>query len=108
MAGNEVRHSVLQSVADSLDSPRGDGVDADRRVRHLAAAAIEPDDAVAAELESAAERARLRGRYAASAAAHERAARLTGESVLRDQRLAAVSEAASDAGHHVSRANDRR
>ena len=69
---------------------------ADRRAWHLAAAAVGFDDAAADAMEAAALRADRRGGYAASAAAHERAARLTADPVLRGQRLAAAAMSARD------------
>ena len=69
---------------------------ADRRAWHLASAAGGFDDDVADAMEAAALRADRRGGYAASAAAHERAARLTADPVVRGQRLAAAAMGARD------------
>lgn len=71
---------------------------ADRRAWHRAAAAVGFDEAAAEAMEEAAERAERRGGYAAAAAAHERAARLTGDALLRGKRLAAAAMSARDSG----------
>src|SRR5918996_178565 len=75
-----------------------DEADADRRAWHLAAATVEPDEAVVRELEEAAERARDRSGFEAACAAMERAAQLTTESESRARRLAAAAENAWQAG----------
>ncbi|MFG1929736.1 AAA family ATPase [Mycobacterium sp. NPDC048908] len=72
--------------------------DDDRRAWHLAAAAAGFDDEAADALEAAALRADRRGGYAASAAAHERAARLTADRSLRGDRLTAAAMSARDSG----------
>ena len=63
------------------------GADADRRAWHLAASVDEPDDAVVAELDGAAERAAGRGGQEAASAAWERAAELSVEPEGRARRL---------------------
>ncbi|MEU7576463.1 LuxR family transcriptional regulator [Streptomyces sp. NPDC041068] len=68
----------------------------DRRAWHLAAATTEPDEYVAAVLEETSEHARARGGY--TAAACERAARLSPDSRDRARRLALAAHAAAAAG----------
>ncbi|WP_431896807.1 AAA family ATPase [Nonomuraea sp. bgisy101] len=72
--------------------------DQERRVWHLAAAATEPDERLAADLESSAEGFRARTGHAAAAAALERAAALTPDEADSTRRLAAAAEAAIDSG----------
>ncbi len=79
------------------EAPRADA-DADRRAWHLAAATTAPDEAVAAELERAAERAWHRGGAMAVSAAYERAGRLSADRELKARRIARASHAAFDAG----------
>jgi tetratricopeptide (TPR) repeat protein len=84
------RITAHRALADALPE------NADRRAWHLAAAAGGFDDEAAEAMEAAALRADRRGGYAASAAAHERAARLTADPVVRGQRLAAAAMGARD------------
>jgi DNA-binding CsgD family transcriptional regulator len=86
------RIAVHRALADALPQY------ADRRAWHLSAAAAGFDDEAADAMEAAAIRADRRGGYAASAAAHERAARLTADPALRGQRLAAAAHSARDSG----------
>ena len=69
-AGPERRLAAHAAVADVL------GDRDDRRVWHLAAATLGPDETIAAELDRAASRAERRGAVALAAAAMERAAEL--------------------------------
>ncbi|GAA3612158.1 LuxR family transcriptional regulator [Nonomuraea rosea] len=86
------------ALADALDGATGGSGDADARAWHLAAACTQPDEAVAAELEHAAERARRRSGHAATTAAYQRAAQLTPDPRHQVRRLISAAEAAMDAG----------
>jgi DNA-binding CsgD family transcriptional regulator len=68
------------------------------RALHLAAAASEPDEALAAELEEAASAGTRRGAFASAAGALERSAELSTDSRARVQRLIASAQANLDAG----------
>src|SRR5262249_21808548 len=93
-AGFAQRERAHRSLAYVLTGER----DADRRAWHLAAATVGPDDAVAAELEETAERARARGGYDAAAAALARAADLTTKREEQGRRLVRAAQAAALAG----------
>jgi DNA-binding CsgD family transcriptional regulator len=70
----------------------------DRRVWHHALATLTADENVAAALEAAARRSRLRGGHASAATAFERAAELSGAEPSRSRRLGQAAEAAWAAG----------
>jgi DNA-binding CsgD family transcriptional regulator len=72
--------------------------DPERRVAHRAAAALGADDALADELESAAERAQRRGAPLAAAVAFERSAAFTVDSTRRVERLLTGAETAFELG----------
>jgi DNA-binding CsgD family transcriptional regulator len=88
------RREVHAALAESIS--RGD--DEDRRAWHRANAAAGPDEAVAAELEASAGRARGRGGLSAASAFLERAVALTPDPERRAQRALAAARAAHGAG----------
>jgi DNA-binding CsgD family transcriptional regulator len=84
-------HRVIADVSDPL-------LDPDRRAWHLAEAAGQPDEDIAAELVQSAGRARARGGVAAAAAFLERATILTIDPVQRAQRALDAAAAKVAAG----------
>ena len=83
------RQHVHRALADATDPQ----LDPDRRAWHRAHAAAQPDEAVAGDLESSAERAKSRGGVAAAAAFLERAAVLTVDPERRSKRALAAAKA---------------
>ncbi|GAA0360342.1 AAA family ATPase [Actinoallomurus spadix] len=86
------RREVHLALADALAG------NPDRRAWHLAAAALAPDETIAAALEATADRARRRGGYRVAAAALERAARLSPDPHRQAGRLLEACDLAMHAG----------
>jgi hypothetical protein len=90
----ELRRTVHTAIAAHIDP----ATDPDRRAQHLAAAAREPDESLAAELEQAAARAGKRGGYSAESSFLLLAAQLTPVVEDRARRMLRAATAAFDAG----------
>jgi DNA-binding CsgD family transcriptional regulator len=90
----EQRRAAHAAVAGTLVGDAHAG----RRAWHEGAAALAPDESIAAALERAADEARERGGYRAAAVALERAAHLTPESAPRARRLHLAAVSAFNAG----------
>ncbi len=107
--GFRFRHPLVRSAVHQAASGEGRrrahaalartlAADPDRAVWHRAAAARVPHEAVAAELDAAADRARLRGGLDVAFAALERAAALTADPGRRASRLARAGDLAYQLG----------
>ncbi|GAA1376284.1 helix-turn-helix transcriptional regulator [Catellatospora chokoriensis] len=93
-ASAQDRRAAHRALAEATE-PR---LDPDRRAWHRALAATWPDEDVAADLESSAERARSRGGAAAAASFLQRSAELTPDPARRIPRALAAAQAGIDAG----------
>lgn len=88
------RRAVHDALADATDP----AVDPDRRAWHRANGAVEPDEDIAGDLVSSADRAERRGGAAAAAAFLQRASERTPDRATRARRAVAAAETALRAG----------
>jgi DNA-binding CsgD family transcriptional regulator len=90
------RRDIHAALAAAIPRRPGD----ERRIWHLAAATIRPDEHVAAELTEAAQRARRRGMLGSAITGLERAAQLTPDPDVQAHRLMWAIMTAHDLGDH--------
>ncbi len=88
------RRAVHRALAEATDP----AVDPDRRAWHRANGAAEPDEDIAAELVTSADRAQRRGGAAATAAFLQRASELTPDPAVRANRALAAAQTSVRAG----------
>ncbi|WP_431968735.1 helix-turn-helix transcriptional regulator [Actinacidiphila sp. bgisy160] len=88
-------HAALEAASDPARVP-------DRRAWHRAEAVLGTDDAAAADLEAASDRARARGGYSAQALFLSRAAELTTEPAIRAERYLGAAQAHLASGDHAA------
>jgi DNA-binding CsgD family transcriptional regulator len=109
-ASIEFRHPLVRSgiyqLADAAERQAAHAAlaralagESDRSIWHRAAAAVGPDEEVAAQLEDAARRAHRRGAVLTAVAALERSAGLSAESSRRGERLLQAAQLAFELGH---------
>ncbi|MBA9003008.1 AAA family ATPase [Thermomonospora cellulosilytica] len=90
-ADRRLAHGAIAAVTDARTDP-------DRRTWHQSRSVLGTDDAIAAELQLSADRARARGGLAAAAAFLERSAELTPEPGIRARRMLEAARAKHQAG----------
>jgi DNA-binding CsgD family transcriptional regulator len=88
------RRRAHRALAEATDS----STDSDRRAWHMGAAALDPDEDVASDLEGNAAMAQVKGGWTAAAALLDRAAALTPDPTRRAQRMLAAGQARLAAG----------
>jgi len=88
------RRRAHRALAEATDS----STDSDRRAWHMGAAALDPDEDIASDLDRNAAMAQVKGGWTAAAALLDRAAALTPDPTRRAQRMLAAGQARLAAG----------